>query len=99
MLAILQAHSLEFYIFAAVAVTLTGISKSGFSGGVGAITVAIIAIYMSPLKAAAIMLPILCVMDCLAFGHTEKIGTKKPSDHATRSRYRDFNWHGNFQLC
>ena len=99
MLAILRAHSLEFYIFVAVAVTLTGIFKSGFSGGVGAITVAIIAIYMSPLKAAAIMLPILCVMDCLGLWAYRKIWDKKPFDHATRSRYRDFNWHGNFQLC
>ena len=77
MLAILQARSLEFCTFAAVAVTLTGISKSGFSGGVGAITVAIIAIYISPLKATAIMLPILCVMDCLGLWAFRKIWDKK----------------------
>ena len=77
MLAILQARSLEFYVFAAVAVTLTGISKSGFSGGVGAITVAIIAIYVSPLNAAAIMLSILCVMDCLGLWAYRKIWDKK----------------------
>ncbi|NQW01730.1 MAG: sulfite exporter TauE/SafE family protein, partial [Rhodospirillales bacterium] len=46
-------------------VLLTGISKSGFSGGVGSITVAIMAVFVSPLKAAAIMLPILVLMDWL----------------------------------
>ncbi|MFB0990796.1 MAG: hypothetical protein QMB78_01060, partial [Rhodospirillales bacterium] len=50
MLAILKAHSLEFYVFAAVAVTLNGISKSRFFVGFGAITVAIIAVYVTPLK-------------------------------------------------
>ena len=46
MLAILKAHNLEFYVFAAVAVTLNGISKSRFFVGFGAITVAIIAVYV-----------------------------------------------------
>ena len=65
MLAILKAHSLEFYVFAAVAVTLNGISKSRFFVGFGVITVAIIAVYVTPLRTAATKLPILCVMDCL----------------------------------
>ena len=65
MLTILKAHSLEFYVFAVVAVTLTGISKSWFVVGLGAITVAIIAVYVSPLGAVATMLPILQVIDCL----------------------------------
>ena len=65
MLAILKAHNLEFYVFAAVAVTLNGISKSRFFVGFGVITVAIIAVYVTPLRAAATMSPILCVMDCL----------------------------------
>ncbi len=61
----LTALSPGFYLFAGVAVVFTGVSKSGFSGGVGAITVAIMAVFISPFKAAAIMLPILCVMDYL----------------------------------
>ena len=48
MLAILKAHSLEFYFFAAVAVTLNGIFKSRFFVGCGVITVAIIAVYVTP---------------------------------------------------
>lgn len=65
MLDVLQSLSWQFYLFSGFAVILTGISKSGFSGGVGAITVALMAIYVSPVKAAAIMLPILCLMDYL----------------------------------
>lgn len=77
MLEALQAHSIGFYAFAAFAVTLTGISKSGFSGGVGSITVAILAIFTSPLAAAAIMLPILCVMDYLGLWAYRKVWDKK----------------------
>lgn len=77
MLEILQAQSLGFYAFAAFAVILTGISKSGFSGGVGAVTVAIMAIFISPLKAAAIMLPILVLMDYLGLWAYRKIWDKR----------------------
>lgn len=48
-----------------MAVLVTGISKSGFGGGLGVLAVPIMALYISPLQAAAIMLPILCVMDAL----------------------------------
>ncbi|WP_417432297.1 sulfite exporter TauE/SafE family protein [Kiloniella sp.] len=58
--------SLSFYIVAAFAVLITGISKSGFSGGMGALTVPLMAMFISPFKAAAIMLPILCCMDALS---------------------------------
>lgn len=54
-----------FYLAAVPAVLLTGISKSGFSGGVGALTVPLMALFVSPVAAAAIMLPILCVMDVI----------------------------------
>lgn len=54
-----------FYAVAVFGVLLTGISKSGFSGGVGTLTVPILAIMISPVAAAAIMLPILCLMDVL----------------------------------
>lgn len=54
-----------FYLVAFVAVLLTGISKSGFSGGVGSLTVPMMAIMISPVAAAAIMLPILCLMDLI----------------------------------
>lgn len=44
---------------------LTGISKSGFGGGLGVLAVPLMALYVSPFQAAAIMLPILCVMDLI----------------------------------
>ncbi|TPE52008.1 sulfite exporter TauE/SafE family protein [Maribrevibacterium harenarium] len=47
----------------AIAVLTTGISKGGFSGAFGVIAVPLIALTMSPVQAAAIMLPILCIMD------------------------------------
>ncbi|WP_020592509.1 sulfite exporter TauE/SafE family protein [Kiloniella laminariae] len=62
----LLEYSYGFYFVAAIAVLITGISKSGFSGGIGALTVPMMALFVSPLKAAAIMLPILCFMDLLS---------------------------------
>lgn len=49
-----------------IAVIIVGISKGGLGGGLGMLGVPIMALVMSPLQAAAIMLPILCVMDLMA---------------------------------
>jgi uncharacterized membrane protein YfcA len=46
-------------------VLITGISKSGFGGGLGVLAVPLMALYVSPIQAAAIMLPILCLMDAI----------------------------------
>jgi uncharacterized protein len=46
-------------------VLITGISKSGFGGGLGVLAVPLMSLYVSPLQAAAIMLPILCLMDLI----------------------------------
>ncbi|WP_133011100.1 sulfite exporter TauE/SafE family protein [Marinomonas flavescens] len=46
-----------------IAVIITGISKGGFSGAFGIIAVPLISLKTSPMQAAAIMLPILCIMD------------------------------------
>jgi uncharacterized membrane protein YfcA len=45
------------------AVILTGISKGGLGGGAGGAATPLIALVISPVQAAAIMLPVLCVMD------------------------------------
>ncbi len=50
----------------ALAVVITGISKSGFAGGLGVITVPILSLVMSPILAAALMLPTLLIMDALS---------------------------------
>ena len=52
-----------FLIVALVAVVLTGISKSGLGGGLGQLSVPVMALFISPVAAAAIMLPILCTID------------------------------------
>ena len=52
-----------FYAAAIPAVLLFGIAKGGFGGGPGAAAVPLIALVVSPVQAAAILLPILCLMD------------------------------------
>ncbi len=55
-----------FYAVAVPAVLLFGISKGGFGGGLGVVAVPLMALVISPVQAAAILLPILCVMDLVA---------------------------------
>lgn len=55
-----------FYATAIPAVLLFGISKGGFGGGLGTAAVPLMALTISPVQAAAILLPILCVMDLVA---------------------------------
>jgi uncharacterized membrane protein YfcA len=52
-----------FWLLAAIAVLITGISKSGFAGGVGVVAVPLMSLYIDPRQAAAIMLPLLLLMD------------------------------------
>ena len=52
-----------FYAAAVPAVILYGISKGGFGGGLGILSVPIMSLVISPVQAAAILLPILCLMD------------------------------------
>ncbi|HEX5125159.1 MAG TPA: sulfite exporter TauE/SafE family protein [Rhodocyclaceae bacterium] len=51
------------WVVTAVAVLITGISKSAFGGALGGIGVPMMALFMPPGLAVAVMLPILCVMD------------------------------------
>ena len=55
-----------FYFIAIPAVLLVGIAKGGFAGTLGAITVPLMSFVIDPISAAAILLPILCVMDIFA---------------------------------
>jgi len=54
-----------FYALAIVAVVLMGLAKGGFSG-VGAVSMPLLALTISPVKAAAILLPILIVQDVVS---------------------------------
>ncbi len=55
-----------FYAAAIPAVILVGLSKGEFGGGASLLGVPLIALVVSPLQAAGIMLPILLVMDAVA---------------------------------
>jgi hypothetical protein len=55
-----------FYAAAIPAVFLFAVSKGGFGGGLGVVAVPMMALVISPVQAAAILLPILCVMDLVA---------------------------------
>jgi len=52
-----------FYAVAVPAILIVGISKGGVAGGLGSVSVPMMAMVISPIQAAAIMLPILCLMD------------------------------------
>ncbi|MCV6590203.1 MAG: sulfite exporter TauE/SafE family protein [Marinobacterium sp.] len=58
-----------FLLVAIPAIVITGISKGGFGGGLGTLAVPLMALAIAPVQAAAIMLPILCVMDLFAIWH------------------------------
>ncbi len=55
-----------FYLAAVPAVLITGISKTGLGGGLGIVAVPLMALVISPVQAAGVMLPILCVMDAMS---------------------------------
>ena len=55
-----------FYLCAVPAVLLYGMSKGGLGSGSAILAVPILTLAIDPVRAAAIMLPILCVMDLFA---------------------------------
>jgi hypothetical protein len=52
-----------FYLVAIPAVIITGMSKGGFGGGVGMLGTPLLALAVDPVRAAAILLPVLVAMD------------------------------------
>jgi uncharacterized membrane protein YfcA len=54
-----------FYLVAIPAVLIFGISKGGFGGGLGIAAVPLMAIVVSPSRAAGILLPLLVLMDLI----------------------------------
>jgi uncharacterized protein len=57
-----------FYAVAIPAVIIVGLAKGGFGGGISILGVPLMALVVPPLEAAAIMLPIMIVMDVVALG-------------------------------
>jgi uncharacterized membrane protein YfcA len=56
------------WIVAALAVLITGISKSGLGGALGGLAVPLMALWISPRDAAAVMLPVLIACDWFGIG-------------------------------
>jgi len=52
-----------FYLAAVPAVIMMGIAKGGFVAGLGVLAVPVMALVVPPNQAAAILLPLLCIMD------------------------------------
>ena len=61
-----------FYVVAIPAVLLLGISKSGFGAGFGSLAVPIIALAVTVPQAAAILMPVLLLMDLLGMAAFRK---------------------------
>ena len=57
---------LDFYLYftASIGIIIFGISKGGFAGPISILAIPIMALSMDPITAAAILLPILLIMDC-----------------------------------
>lgn len=52
-----------FYLVAIPAILIMGLAKGGMGGGLGIVSVPLMSLAIPPAQAAAILLPILCVMD------------------------------------
>ncbi len=65
-----------FFAVAVPAVVLVGLSKGGFGGGVGFVGVPLMALVIPPVQAAAILLPIMVLMDLVSLwswrGHHDR---------------------------
>lgn len=59
--------SLMTWLSCAICVILIGIDKAGFGGGIGVVATPILSLVMSPTRAAAILLPLLCGSDIVSF--------------------------------
>ncbi|WP_282166168.1 sulfite exporter TauE/SafE family protein [Shewanella japonica] len=62
----------NFYLAAIPAVFFYGMGKGGVGGILGMLSVPLMALTVSPIKAAAILLPLLCVMDLIALYYHRK---------------------------
>jgi uncharacterized membrane protein YfcA len=67
---------LGFYLLAVPVVFLVGMSKGGFGGGFGMLAVPLLSLLIDPRLAAAILLPILCVMDIFSWKNFRGIWDK-----------------------
>ena len=62
----LPDYSVIAWVLIVFSVYLTGVSKGGFAGGFGTLSVPLMALAISPTQAAGLLLPLLLVMDAFA---------------------------------
>ena len=62
-------YSTLFWVTAALAVILVGISKAGFGGGTGIVATPLLALTISVTDAAALLLPLLIIADLISLYH------------------------------
>ena len=55
---------LYFYLFASIGVILFGIAKGGFAGPIAILSIPVMSLSMSPITAAAILLPVAISYGC-----------------------------------
>ena len=65
----LPDYPTTFWIAAVTAVLIVGIAKAGFGGGIGFVATPLIALTTSVADAAALLLPILIIIDLLSIRH------------------------------
>jgi uncharacterized membrane protein YfcA len=65
-----------FWLAAVTAVLIVGIAKAGFGGGIGFVATPLIALTISVADAAALLLPILIIIDLLSIRHYRGIYDK-----------------------
>ncbi len=65
----LPDYPTTFWVTAAFVVLLTGVGKSGFGSGIGALATPLLALTISVADAAALLLPMLIIMDAFTLPH------------------------------
>ncbi|MET1413125.1 sulfite exporter TauE/SafE family protein [Roseibium sp. HPY-6] len=56
---------LSFFLLSAAAIFLTGLSKSGFGGGLGVLSVPLMSLFVTPQFAVAVLMPLLIATDII----------------------------------
>jgi uncharacterized membrane protein YfcA len=78
------------WIVTAIAILLTGISKSGLGGALGGLAVPFMSMWLSPRDAVAVMLPVLITMDMVGIRawRARPTGRVAPADARGAGRHR-----------